>query len=174
MNGKNGKKLLWVLTLFVLAGTPALAAGKNDGLSAATHKELARARSATARYHDVAQAEADGYSDSNLYVPGEGFHWLKSSLLDANFDPEQPEVLLYAPVPGENRLQLVAVEYLVPLGSTNHARRLHWRRRRMEGERRTIRPVGVDCVDLGAQPERYFHIQEPARAIEFSESVTGR
>jgi hypothetical protein len=119
MNGKNGKKLLWALTLFVLAGTSALAAGKNDGLSAATHQELARARSATARYHDIAQAEADGYSDSNLYVPGEGFHWLKSSLVDANFDPEQPEVLLYAPVPGENRLQLVAVEYLVPLNSTD-------------------------------------------------------
>jgi hypothetical protein len=49
MNGKNRKKLLWALTLFVLAGTSALAAGKNDGLSAATHKELARARSATAK-----------------------------------------------------------------------------------------------------------------------------
>ena len=121
MNGKNGKKLLWILTLFVLAGTPALAAGKNDGLSAATHKELARARSATAKYHDVAQAEADGFIDGNFYESGEGFHWLKLSLFDANFAPEQPEVLLCAPVPGENRLQLVAVEYVVPLGLSTDA-----------------------------------------------------
>ena len=33
----------------------------------------------------------------------------------ATFDPAHPEILLYAPVPGETRLQLVAVEYLVPL-----------------------------------------------------------
>jgi hypothetical protein len=115
MNGKNGKKLLWTLTLFVLAGTSALAAGKNDGLSAATHKELAQARSATARYHDIAQAEADGYVNVDFYESGEGFHWVKESLNDANFDPEQPETLLYAPVPGEERLQLVAVEYVVPM-----------------------------------------------------------
>jgi hypothetical protein len=114
MNWKKRKKQLWVLTLLVWAGMSALAFGKND-LSAATEKELARARSATARYHDLAQAEADGYINIDFYESGEGFHWLKPSLADANFDPEQPEVLLYAPVPGEKRLQLVAVEYLVPV-----------------------------------------------------------
>src|SRR5262245_29898334 len=96
----------------------ALAVDKHDHhghLSAATHKELAQARRATAKYHDVEQAEADGYVNFNLYVPGEGFHYLKQSLLDGNFDPAQPEMLLYAPVPGENRLELVGVEYLVPL-----------------------------------------------------------
>ncbi|MGH9426709.1 MAG: hypothetical protein ACRD2L_10475 [Terriglobia bacterium] len=114
MKAINKKNQFWALALLVLFGMSALAYGKND-LSAATHKELARARSATARYHDIAQAEADGYISINFYEPGEGFHWLKPSLVDANFDPEQPEVLLYAPVPGEKRLQLVAVEYLVPL-----------------------------------------------------------
>jgi hypothetical protein len=88
---------------------------RHDHLSAATRKELAQARRATAKYHDVAQAEADGYVNFNLYVPGEGFHYIKQSLLDGNFDPAQPEMLLYAPDLCENRLVLVGVEYLVPL-----------------------------------------------------------
>jgi hypothetical protein len=81
----------------------------------ATEQELARARQGTAKYHDIAQAEADGYVDIGLYLPGEGFHWVKPAIIDGVFDPSQPEVLLYAPVPGESRLQLVGVEYLVPL-----------------------------------------------------------
>src|SRR5262245_56489766 len=71
----------------------ALAVDKHD-LSAATHKELAQARRATAKYHDVAQAEADGYVNFNLYVPGEGVHYIKFSRLDWNFDPAQPQTLL--------------------------------------------------------------------------------
>ena len=86
-----------------------------DDLSAPTLQELAIARSATAKYHDVAQAEADGYINVNDYEPGEGFHFVKPSLIDATFNPDEPEVLLYAPVPNENRLELVAVEYAVPL-----------------------------------------------------------
>jgi len=87
----------------------------NDHLLTATEQELARARIATAKYHDVAQAEADGYTSIDLYLSGEGFHYVNFSLIDENFDPEHPEVLLYAPVPGESRLELVGVEYLVPL-----------------------------------------------------------
>ena len=98
----------------------ALAGGAND-LSAETLQELARARSATAKYHDIAQAEADGYINVHAYESGEGFHLVKPSLVDANFDLEQPEVLLYAPVPGEDRLELVAVEYAIPLALTSEA-----------------------------------------------------
>ena len=32
-----------------------------DNLSATTNQQLAQARRATARYHDITQAEADGY-----------------------------------------------------------------------------------------------------------------
>jgi hypothetical protein len=42
---------------------------------------------------------------------------VKESLIDADFDPEQRETLLYALVPGEERLKLVAVEYVVPMPS---------------------------------------------------------
>ncbi|MGH9782811.1 MAG: hypothetical protein ACREBD_13080 [Blastocatellia bacterium] len=91
----------------------ASAVGAND-LSAATHRELARARRATAKYHDVANAEADGYINISLYISGEGHHYVNPSLIDAIFDPEKPEVLLYANHPGESGLKLAAVEYLIP------------------------------------------------------------
>jgi len=99
-----------VTTLKITAATVV----KND-LSAATLDELAIARAATAKYHDVARAEADGYINVNDYESGEGFHFVKPPLIDATFNPDEPEVLLYAPVPNENRLALVAVEYAVPL-----------------------------------------------------------
>ena len=88
--------------------------GAND-LSPATLDELATARAATAKYHDIARAEADGYINVNAYESGEGFHFVKPPLIDATFSPDEPEVLLYAPVPNEKRLELVAVEYAVPL-----------------------------------------------------------
>lgn len=81
-----------------------------DGLPAA---ELARVRLATARYHDIKRAQADGYRDINVVLPNMGRHFLRDSLLDARFDPEHPELLVYSPVKG--REVLVAVEYAVPL-----------------------------------------------------------
>ena len=86
-----------------------------DNLSAITNQQLAQARRATAKYHDIAQAEADGYVNINIYEGGEGLHYVNFGLVDSTFDPAHPEVLLYAPVPHENRMELVAVEYVVPL-----------------------------------------------------------
>jgi hypothetical protein len=90
----------------------ASAARARADFSPATLRELAQARRATARYHDVANAVADGYVDINLYTSGEGYHYVNALLIDTSFDPEKPEVLLYAP--GEDGLKLVAVEYLSP------------------------------------------------------------
>ena len=105
----------------ITRSTAAPAFVPRDDLSAATNKELARARGATAKYQDIAQAEADGYVNINVYESGEGFHYVNFSLLDCNFDPAHPEVLLYAPVPHENRMRLVAVEYVQPLPCTSTA-----------------------------------------------------
>jgi hypothetical protein len=85
-----------------------------DKLSRRTLLELAQARRATAKYHDIENALADGYVDGNLNTPGEGYHYITPALVDATFDPEQPEVLLYASLRGKDRLKLVAVEYVVP------------------------------------------------------------
>jgi hypothetical protein len=76
--------------------------------------ELQRARRATARYHDIRNAVADGYVDINVVIPNMGRHFLKDSLVDAKFEVERPELLVYSP--HENgRMELVAVEYAVPL-----------------------------------------------------------
>lgn len=82
-----------------------------DSLSAATLAELARARNATAKYHDLAEALADGYVQRG-YGPGEGFHFVKASLIDCTFDLTHPETLLY--IPSDEGMKLVGVEYSVP------------------------------------------------------------
>jgi hypothetical protein len=121
MTLKSGKSRFWIaaciVSVLLAAGRPEAQRKGERGMSAATHRELAAARSATAKYHDRAQAEADGYVNANFYVSHEGFHWLNESLVDDVFDPARPEVLLYAEVPGEKRLQLVAVEYIVPVSA---------------------------------------------------------
>ena len=117
------KALLFTIIALGLIGAlpPArsMAAGRlvppslDNQLSAQTRADLARARSATAKYHRVEEAEADGYINLNFCEEGEGCHWLKPSLLDGVFDPAQPEILLY--LRDGNGWRLVAVEYAVPL-----------------------------------------------------------
>jgi hypothetical protein len=83
-------------------------------LSPLTLRELAQARRGTAKYHDIANALADGYINGNFHTPGEGHHYINPLLVDGTFNPEQPEVLLYTSRPGEAGLKLVGVEYVVP------------------------------------------------------------
>jgi len=106
-----GSSLLVGLSLTAMS-SPVTPASRN--LSVVTQQELARVRAATAKYHNVARAEANGYANLNFFEPGEGFHWEKGSLVDGAVDLEQPEDLIYANVPNENGSKLVAVEYLVP------------------------------------------------------------
>ena len=105
------KKLLLSILVLSLMGT-ALPVPAND-LSPQNLADLARARKATARFHRVEQAEAEGYINLNFCEEGEGCHWLKPSLLDGEFDVTQPEILLY--VRDGDGWRFVAVEYAVPL-----------------------------------------------------------
>ncbi|MGH9908942.1 MAG: hypothetical protein ACRD8U_25565 [Pyrinomonadaceae bacterium] len=111
---------LLIGTAPMTVSTSISAAVPADNLSAATNHELARARSATAKYHSVSQAEADGYVNSG-FSPGEGFEYVNEDLIDCDFDPAQPEILLYAFVPSDNHLRLVGVEYVVPLPCSQDA-----------------------------------------------------
>jgi hypothetical protein len=86
-----------------------------------TNQALVKAKRATAKYRDIAQAEADGYVNINVYESGEGLHYVNFALVDGTFDPEHPEVLLYANVSHANCLELVAVEYVVPLNLSSSA-----------------------------------------------------
>lgn len=78
---------------------------------------LQSVRRATSRFHSTTQAIRAGYEpdDHCVSVPGlggMGYHWVNPSLVDPVFDPEKPEVVLYARGPGGN-LRLVALEYIV-------------------------------------------------------------
>jgi len=103
---------IFVLTLIgTTLGTPP--AGASDQLSPEVLSGLAQARKATARFHRVEQAEAEGYINLNFCEEGEGCHWLNPALLDGVFDPAQPEILLY--LRDGDGWRLVGVEYVVPL-----------------------------------------------------------
>lgn len=92
-----------------------------EHLRPATILQLEAVRQATARFHDVAEAEAAGYVDIGLFVPNMGWHYLKADALDGHFDAEEPELLVYADDPCGGARRLVAVEYAVPLDASRKA-----------------------------------------------------
>lgn len=76
---------------------------------------LQHAKAATARYHSLGQAVADGYvlasPCASSPLGGMGFHYENHALMnDPAIDPDRPEILLYAPGPSGS-LQLVGIEY---------------------------------------------------------------
>ena len=69
-------------------------------------------------YQTFAKAEEDGYAEPSAfnpspYVPNMGYHYTNGALLDATFEMERPEILLYVPN-DMGVLELVGVEYAVP------------------------------------------------------------
>ena len=77
----------------------------------ATHKDLAAVRRATAAYHNVERAVADGYHPASACVPHMGFHYVRSIAPSGEeLNTTVPNILVYAPQPN-GRLRLVAVEY---------------------------------------------------------------
>jgi hypothetical protein len=89
-----------------------LAASADVGLNQA----LARLRAATARYHDLAAAEADGFVKVTDCESGEvGIVYVKPDRIDATLDPSAPEGLLYEPA-ATGRPRLAGVELVLPYG----------------------------------------------------------
>jgi hypothetical protein len=89
-----------------------------ETMSANPEKNLVKSvHSANAKYNSSVLAIMDGYQpdDHCVSVPGlggMGYHWVNPSLVDENFDPLKPEVLLYTKGPDGN-LKLIGVEYIV-------------------------------------------------------------
>ena len=81
--------------------------------------QLEAARAATEKYQDLSRALADGYVEAKIVMQQMGHHYLNASLLDDKFEPDKPEILVYAPENG--RMKLVAVEYAVPLDKSASA-----------------------------------------------------
>jgi hypothetical protein len=84
-----------------------------DDLSPQVHRQLAAARAATARYHDVSEALADGYVSFDNPAEGDTIEFVNFGLVDCTLDVLQPEALRY--VLSGQRLRLVAVEYAIPM-----------------------------------------------------------
>ena len=96
------------------AATPASRADAD--LAAGEGPLLAAVRGATARYHRVDAALADGYvrgaSCASSVFGGKGITYQNAALFDGVVEPAAPEVLNYEPM--ENgRLRLVGVTFLV-------------------------------------------------------------
>jgi hypothetical protein len=87
------------------------------GESPAVQKSLAAVRAATAKYHRVEQALADGYVVGSPCVSHPtlgtmGIHYVHPGLIaDPALRETQPEVLLYEPQKN-GQMKLVAVEYM--------------------------------------------------------------
>jgi hypothetical protein len=114
----SGRILLVSLVLAVGAGAMAQVA------ASAAQDDLAAVRAATARYHRVDVAIADGYVlGYNGIITGciahptdgaMGYHYFRADLIDdPAVDPLRPEGLVYQPQP-DGGLKLVAVEWIVP------------------------------------------------------------
>ena len=117
------KRFSQICNLFKVFGVALamLAAGQLHMLSAQGpsefNQQLASIRAATAKYHDVSNAIADGYM---LLAPGAcnegpdgagGIHYTKPSrFVSPERIPEEPDLLVYIPT-GDGNLRLVAVEY---------------------------------------------------------------
>ena len=116
------RKVAAVALVAVAAGTVAVGAtgtatGQERREATVAGSDLAKVRAATARFHDVAVAEAAGYVPVSPceQLPGSGamgVHYLNPILAsDGAVDPRRPEVLLYLPT--DDGLRLVGVEWFV-------------------------------------------------------------
>lgn len=107
--------LAGVVLSFVMGGLVSAAPGRVTDPKALT--DLAAVRQATARYHDMNLAIADGYVPMGPCVaePGlgtMGIHFANLALaFDLAVSPTTPEILLY--VPTDDGFRLVGVEYFV-------------------------------------------------------------
>lgn len=110
--------LMGAVLSFLMGGLVSAAPGRVTDPGALT--DLAAVRQATARYHDVNLAIADGYVPLSPCVaePVLGTMGIHYANLELAFDPAvsatSPEILLY--VPAQDGFRLVGVEYFVIAG----------------------------------------------------------
>ena len=113
-----GATLVGLVALTVLLTSISFASAGDE------HSLTAVAARATARFHDLDQAQQAGWNTlvkdkfgvvciDNQPVGGMGVHWANGQLLgDAVLDPSRPEALVYAP-DASGQPRLAALEYIV-------------------------------------------------------------
>lgn len=101
-------------------------------LTVSEKKAIARARSATARFHDFKVAQDAQYivqfPTGCAESPGMGaqaYHYMNEGLVDGTLDIDHPELLMYEVQKGGG-MQLVGLDYVVPrkTGNTSNPPRL--------------------------------------------------
>lgn len=118
--------VLTVIGLLVALAIPVFAHGGGHG--GGEHRDLARLRAATARFHRISVVEDAGYQLGYIEPfllahcivhPTDGamgFHWFNHDKIhDTEIDPLRPEAMVYAPR-RNGSLRLAAVEWVVPKG----------------------------------------------------------
>jgi hypothetical protein len=101
-----------VVALLTAGLTPGMATAASDAAGTAETRELAAGlRQATAQYHDIDAAFADGYVQVTPCIPGMGIHLAQEERIDAVTEPLNPEILVYM-ANSQGKYKLVALEYL--------------------------------------------------------------
>jgi len=111
---RTRRLLLPLVAIVAVLGTAAAVSAEPGGTS------LADVRAATAGFHDIDVAIADGYGEFYVCTDNEtpgvgamGQHYVKGDLVgDPAIDPLRPEALVYEPKP-DGGWRLVGVEYVV-------------------------------------------------------------
>jgi len=85
-------------------------------------RDLDVLRRVTQAYTDFSRAQADGYTEKLTEcmadsTGGMGYHYGKAAFIDGNARLHQPEILMYEPQ-RDGSLQLVGIEYVVPLSAS--------------------------------------------------------
>lgn len=75
--------------------------------------QLAAAKGALARLDTIEEVEAQGYVQASNVSDGSGAHWIKWTLVDKPFDPENPSMLLFDELTRGEPMELIAYSYWV-------------------------------------------------------------
>lgn len=119
---KRGMALIAISILALAIISTTVLAHYHSSLSTEAVKQLAKVKSATARYNNVKNAIRDGYISTidcveHPELGAMGIHYVKPSLIDGNLNVKKPEILVY--IPTKRGFKLVAVEYFIPSALTN-------------------------------------------------------
>jgi len=114
-----------VAAAVLLAGSLVACNDKNPtgpSLTPDQQRDLNTLYGVTNSYADFSRAQAAGYTDKLTECMsdssgGMGIHYGKDAFIDGNARVQEPEVLLYEPQ-RDGSLQLVAVEYIMPLSAS--------------------------------------------------------
>ena len=106
-------------------GAQSMASGMASGFGEAVDRDLARVRSATARFKKADEALAAGYTRTDHCVErkpdgGMGLHWSHPQLHDVKLEVEKPEILVYEKL-ADGTYKLNGVEYVVPISAWTRA-----------------------------------------------------